>query len=49
MPHEFNFNSFLSSSSFKNDSKSDDDNADNELAEPSDEKIEKEEDFGEFN
>ena len=42
--------SFLSSSSFEDDSKSDDDNTDNELAELSDEEMEKEmkEDFDRF-
>ena len=48
MPCEPNSDSFLSSSSFENDSKSDDDNADNELTKPSDEEMKKKENFGGF-
>ena len=50
MPHKFNSDLSSSSSSFKDNSKSDDGNTDAELTEPSNEKMEEEEeDFDRFN
>ena len=49
MPHEPSPDSSLSSSSSKDNSKNDDGNINNELAEPSNEEMKKEEDFGRFN
>ena len=49
MPHEFNFDLSLSSSSFEDNSEGNDGNTDDELIKPSDEEMEKKEDFGGFN
>ena len=48
MPCEFNLNLSLNSSSFKNDSKGNDGNTNDELAEPSNEEMKKEKNFGGF-
>ena len=48
MPCESSFDSSLSSSSFKDDNEGDDGNINDELAEPSDEEMGEEEDFGKF-
>ena len=46
---KFSLNLFLSSSSFKDDSKGDDDNANNKLMKFSDEEMKKAENFNKFN
>ena len=48
MFYEFNSDMFLSNSSSEDDGESNDGNTDDKLVEPSDEKMEEEHDFGEF-